>query len=103
VHLVLDEGDGGNRIEVAAVDRGGDLRLAIRLAAGDLSPGVPFDWSAGGTFRIERTAAGDARVLVESGARDEVAHADLPASGRPGIASFEFGCASLAAVATASF
>jgi hypothetical protein len=100
--VVLAGGSAGDReVVVTCTAEGGQRRLRLRREGG-LSAGIPFDWSSERTFVFGRTDAGAAFVEAD-GARDEVAASELPASRtRPG-ATFEIGCASEPAVATAFF
>lgn len=105
VRAVLGEGAGGVEVAAALIARGGNLgRVALVTNGGGFSLGVPFNWNAEGTFRLERNPDPARRaVLTVPGQTPEVlTDLDLPPARRAN-ASFEFGCASDPARAVASF
>ncbi len=107
VHVVVAEGTQinqgitGREIRVAAVRRGGETRLAVKLDGNLHSEGIPFNWPTENAFRIQRNAFGDA--TVEAGGHSETVPHEVLALSSRSTPAFGFGAALNPATALATF
>ncbi len=90
-HFIINPGSGGEVRVGLFAETGVGTRAGI--LGGGLAPvqSLDFDWPAGGTFRMERTAAGGAILHVGSNSTPEVTEINLSPTSRPGPPTFEFG------------
>lgn len=101
-HFIINPGS-GQEVRVGLFAETGQPPKAGILGNGfAVVQSLNFDWRAGGTFRMERTAAGGAILHVGASSTSEVPAFNLGPSSRPGVPTFEFGFYSANQVGTAS-